>query len=457
MRKELSMVLAVAIALFVLAGCGKKEDATPVKEPIPVTEEIPEKADKPTPKEELTAAEKEELNAKAKDSFMQVLYEETALSVDESFGEDDAEGNYDVLLGNSQYFLTDLRKAMEADNGDFPMFVYYAMEDLNGDGISELVLRFENSDGSFSNWNGIVTYKDGAPVITIAYFDGYRTESTLYKSGYYSVGGSGGAYYYSYSFYRVGENGEQVSIFDLGTYFGPGASSAAYEIAEVFLPDEESYFETLGDSQLETELYTCNGEKRICFNNFSSDPAMRAEERKLADALVSLGAKEISTEEMADLTDYAPVMGETVEYTLWYGVEYKNEDILSVVDVNFLSENDDPDSCEVVEHAGKGSEYQLMLVLTTTDTVTDFEYLELEWQDIAADGTELYLARTTYKKDRFDVGSAPILVKTEFPGDMPNQGFRYTSPAGIQMAFAVSMSGYDGSLILTPICINGSF
>ena len=94
-------------------------------------------------------------------------------------------------------------------------------------------------------------------------------------------------------------------------------------------------------------------------------------------------------------------------------------------------------------------EYAAKMLLMTDFPVTDVKILALELEDVAQDGTLSFRSRELY--------SQPVLLRTRpleltlvMEGSIPTRGVSYTDPGGYTYRYAISVSGMDGSLILSP-------
>lgn len=82
------------------------------------------------------------------------------------------------------------------------------------------------------------------------------------------------------------------------------------------------------------------------------------------------------------------------------------------------------------------------VILTAKEPVTDVTLLTLDWGDDFS---------VTWEEDVpvGDIGTEDLVfVEIEFIGDMPNNGILYTDGEGVTHAYALDISGEDGSLIL---------
>jgi hypothetical protein len=147
------------------------------------------------------------------------------------------------------------------------------------------------------NWIGIISYDGENLCLNYSYEDGYRTYSVLYDGGYLENGGSSGA----------GAHGYRIVSFD-----GKGFGTEEYRQNEYYGSFAESIeFDLTGDSNWEDEHaipyesgllvyeYIKDGDVKIAVSGgWSEDAPLRYEEEDYIGYLVSLGAEQISMEEM---------------------------------------------------------------------------------------------------------------------------------------------------------------
>ena len=74
----------------------------------------------------------------------------------------------------------------------------------------------------------------------------------------------------------------------------------------------------------------------------------------------------------------------------------------------------------------------------TEQTITDFKELSLTFESI----------EETYNHGTL-TPETPLLTRMELIGTIPNNGISYVDGSGNTRYFAVEVSGYDGSLLLT--------
>ena len=88
------------------------------------------------------------------------------------------------------------------------------------------------------------------------------------------------------------------------------------------------------------------------------------------------------------------------------------------------------------------------VVFFTDETVSDFRLLELESGDISEDGLLIFNEQVIYSRDKLMAGES-LRAALTFYGDIPNNGISFTDAQGLVHRYALSISGFDGTLELT--------
>lgn len=96
-----------------------------------------------------------------------------------------------------------------------------------------------------------------------------------------------------------------------------------------------------------------------------------------------------------------------------------------------------------------GLDESLPLVCFTSEkTVTDFRVLLLNLESVDESGNISFSTEEVYDSSTLTVNE-PLLVRMELMGTIPTNGISYVDENGVTRYFAVEVSGYDGSLLLT--------
>lgn len=89
-----------------------------------------------------------------------------------------------------------------------------------------------------------------------------------------------------------------------------------------------------------------------------------------------------------------------------------------------------------------------LIYFSTEQTIEDFKELSLTFESIDDDGNVKFAVEETYYHGTLTPES-PLLVRMELIGTIPNNGVSYVDSSGKTRYFAVEVSGYDGSLLLS--------
>lgn len=88
------------------------------------------------------------------------------------------------------------------------------------------------------------------------------------------------------------------------------------------------------------------------------------------------------------------------------------------------------------------------VLFTAAGEVSDFCILSLFLKDMDQDGKPVFLVKEEYRQETLPIGW-PVMSVLTFYGDIPNCGICYTDKNGETHYYALSMSGLDGSLVLS--------
>ena len=82
----------------------------------------------------------------------------------------------------------------------------------------------------------------------------------------------------------------------------------------------------------------------------------------------------------------------------------------------------------------------------------NFRILNLEFVDADEDGNVLFQTKSMYKQKEL-MPDCPLVVQGVFYGSIPNWGVSYEDETGEVRTYSVSVSGMDGSIVLSPISV----
>lgn len=94
------------------------------------------------------------------------------------------------------------------------------------------------------------------------------------------------------------------------------------------------------------------------------------------------------------------------------------------------------------------SEYATGALLLSDYPVTDLKVLSLELKDVSQDGKITYSEREMYSLPVL-FPSRPLLMTVTFEGSIPTRGISYVDADGTTRRFTLSLSGEDGTFLLT--------
>lgn len=117
-------------------------------------------------------------------------------------------------------------------------------------------------------------------------------------------------------------------------------------------------------------------------------------------------------------------------------IDYAGEELLSQEGTYDLFVEDD-------------SEFRVDVLFTTTETVTDVQFVELCLDEITEDGITSHVGQVYYQADEL-TPQRPLVIGTVFGEVVPWRGIVYTDAQGTTHQYSLNMSGEDGSLFLLP-------
>lgn len=276
----------------------------------------------------------------------------------------------------------------------------FTLKDTNSDGVPELLIGERNhySDG-VNQILAAYTLKDGEPKLL---FEGWsRNRYYLTEHGGFFNEGSGGAAYNVTTLYSVNEDGYLICK---GQYFTlPNDESG----------DAEYYYNTHGDwGDPETSLKFSGEKLDELYPEFNEWREQRI---------------------FVELTPFA-------EHT----VSEKNSP--PPITVKWANEVEEDISDYMAFHPSESSKLQ-KVVFYTTDTVTDFKVLELEETGYDENYNMVYSADELYTLEELTPDKPFVVSLLDFEYNARN-GFSYVDKNGMKWRFAISQSGYDGSVNL---------
>lgn len=280
----------------------------------------------------------------------------------------------------------------------------YALEDLNGDEIPELLIcDVSRHDGLLaygSTIYALYTCRNGQPVLC---FEGWaRNRYSLLTDNTILNIGSGGAMYAIWGIYNLSPDGTELQCLD---YF--------------FTHEKDGDFENIAF------YHNLTGE----WNPDLSEELEMTEEqfwRLQQDAVDRIG--EIS---LIPFSEYGfDRFGSFVQAQWLDEVTYKPESYTE------FSVNEDASQAKVL--------------FSSFGTVRDFRLLSLTFRDMDDNGKMNYDMEEIYALEHL-TEDRPLVVGISFFGTIPNNGIRFTNDKGETRTYALHISGENGSILLTEI------
>lgn len=210
MKKTLTVVLCIILAMSVFAACGKKSEET--KETVVVNDEQQESSETETSTED-NSAEAEaptpvpadealvKASNEAYEKFLggsELLHFDNLIRHPDPYGGEKEENLYDGPALNLEDFKNAYCDMLEGEwPGDYePKEILYSYIDCGDDGIPELALKFAGGilyDSEYEDFF-IIKYIDGELQLCYAVNAGYRSYAWVNKYGLVCYGGSNSAF-----------------------------------------------------------------------------------------------------------------------------------------------------------------------------------------------------------------------------------------------------------------------
>ncbi|MDO5127846.1 MAG: hypothetical protein Q4D54_08880 [Eubacteriales bacterium] len=453
-KRVCAVAVCAALVMTLISGCGKKDDGGDTKKKVTTEAVIPEKTTEQLTTEDQNAVQSEE----AIQAYMDFLNGKSKVTTsDELYAEDDYRRDYGLALGTYSY--EELKKAVAELEMDGSM-TRYTFLDFGNDGIEELVLRFDNHTPDLMNWVGIIRYTGSGLELNYYYEDGYRVYSNLYTSGYLKIGGSTGAGSYTNSLIGFDGSGVGSEVFQVNEYYGPFIESLRYEVDPSYRGGSEKYMELSEDSMFSVREYRDDTQIAIAVLEWSEDETTRKKEEAVIDEFVSLGVKLLSEDEINQLSSFD--MYATTEVT-WEELDDElgssnGSDVGSAVSdsteanitIGYVS--DDILAGDYYEYKVCEDDFSTQVALKTDAPIQDFTILELSLYEVSEDGQMVFTASpiTSYPELTPDKSVVLTMVFMEYT---PTVGISYVDACGVKHVYGISMSGYDGSVLLADVVI----
>ena len=399
MKRNANRAAAAMLAVLLILLCAGCSRAKPAEEPAPA----PAQTETPTPAAEQPPAEEPTEEPAEETADVPGVY---ALVLDEACA---------VLYNGMDYdeeyrsLSTGVMEAAVQGEGETLLReLGYALQDLSGDGVPELLIA--RSDGTI-----LGGYTIGSDGEIIQFLDGWaRNRYYLLNDGRFYNSGSGGAMSSAFGTYHLSADGTELVCEE--HYFTA--------------PKDESW-EEIGLYRNETGEW---------------DPAVSEELDVTEEEFWTRASQLERCAVLPELTPFASYayMG-FIEQPLdcRVRVDYLEDVVYRLGTYDDLTGTvsfDDP----------AAAEWATPVAFRAKEDVSDFRLLTLELRDVDDAGHAAFAATETYAAPAL-TAERPLAAPLYFPGDMPSNGFAYTDADGAEQYFAISASGKDGSLIVTPL------
>lgn len=280
----------------------------------------------------------------------------------------------------------------------------YAVKDLSGDNIPEFIVGVIDEDNKGSEILALYTVKDEKPVFVFESMT--RSAYFLMNDGNLFYQGSAGAAYSIFGSYAISENGAELICNDY--WFTYEKDKTSYEIGY--------YHNTTGEY----------------------DKAVSEELNITEDEFFSKQSALIAKKTQTDLTPFSAVVEKQEEQT----TDAKTSRVVAM----FAEDAEAFDEYAVFKV--DESEYSTTILFIAEGTVTDFSFLSLSIKDVDENGKATFDTESLYKLDTL-TEEKPLEVTLTFYGDSPVYGISYKDAQGVTKNYTVTISGEDGSVILS--------
>lgn len=103
-------------------------------------------------------------------------------------------------------------------------------------------------------------------------------------------------------------------------------------------------------------------------------------------------------------------------------------------------------STQGITRAGSPTdEYSVMVLLQTENVLTDFEYIEVEWDTY--EFTLMPVGDPIFTQARFEPG-VPLILWVDFPGTIPSRAISFKDGGGVKRYLYLGVSGKDDSIFV---------
>lgn len=292
----------------------------------------------------------------------------------------------------------------------------YLLKDINKDGVPELLIGEISAAGKYEQESGVsysgsivqavYTLADGEALNILEGWGRNRYDWT--DVGHFFNRASAGAAHYILADYKLSKDGRGL---DCDGYW--------------FTYDQEN-----GDAVQLQHYYNTSG---------AWDPA--ASEQISADEFQSAEAKLEKKIAMLPLTPFSQYESENVDPM---GVPAVLRGAWSDLFVEGYEGYD--------EYMLSEEESAAKVAFFAQKPLKNFRVLKLTFVDADEDGNVRFKTKRMYKQKEL-MPDCPLVVQADFYGSIPNWGVSYEDETGKIRTYSVSISGMDGSVVLSPISV----
>lgn len=391
--KNLTLTL-LALVLLVLSACGAKEEGPRISDLTkPAVEETVQTPQEPETekgssikieKNEAEKGEDEEAEKQAQNEALLAAYEAI---LDRSVEVLSSGGDIETRDGE-----TGLLEACYGGTG-----VGYAVEDLTGDGVPELVLGSLEDDTLYAVYTG----DQGEPVLML---EGYCRNRCYYVGrGRFFCSGSASALNSILAAYTLSEDGLELVCEDF--YFTDESADDMMDVA--FFHNTSGVMDPDVSEQLDMDYG----------GFFAIEDKWMAQVRTI----------ELTPFEVEFNAGTSVVIDGPQVRAMWAGGEW----------------NGDYDWIDL-----STGEPVSTILFVADSTVTDFQISSLFLESVDDYGNMNFSVTPLYTQDTLTPDWA-LVVDLTFYGDLPSYGISYVDANRQLWRFAIEISGYDGSIVLT--------
>lgn len=312
-----------------------------------------------------------------------------------------------LIMAGPQY-----AEAGEGDTGVLDAFSYiepadaparfgYAIMDISGDDVPELLIGIIEKTEDGVSWGSEIlaayTLVDGQPKLS---FEGWARNRHYYiGKGSFYVSGSSGADQSVFGEYMISPDGTELICIDFCFTDQQGANLGQLSI----------------DPAASKWVKVEPKERAVSEDEF-------VEQEKQLAARVQL----------MQLTPFAAYTSSAFTVLARWAkdalVDYSNYD----------------------EFTADESDARVRILLSSDSPLADFKVLSITALDADEGGTLRFVSQVLHAQDSLNP-DRPLVLNMTFFGDLPSYAISYTDENGTEKIFALTLSGKDGSLQLTPI------